>query len=31
LICDIFHLCDRHGWDINSVSDTARRVWQDER
>ena len=31
LISDIFHLCDRQGWDIDNVVDAARRMWQDER
>jgi hypothetical protein len=31
LICDIFHLCDKNGWDIDEVLHMAKSDWRDER
>jgi hypothetical protein len=31
LVSDIFHLCDRNGWNVKKVIQIAKANWQDER
>jgi hypothetical protein len=31
LLSDIFHLCDKRGWNVDEVIDHAKSNWMDER